>query len=98
MMVENIILWILTGIFVVLGVLMLVGKGDWAISGYNTASAEERAQYNIRRLRLIMGVTCLAMAVVMVLISLVENKMPILILSIIFIFPAIILSNTWAKN
>lgn len=98
MNVEMITLGVLTGVFVVLGVLILIGKGDWAISGYNTASTEERAQYNIRRLRLIIGVLCLIMAVVMVLASVFENPTPILVLSIVFIFPAIILSNTWAKN
>ena len=91
-------LWVLTGVFVALGVLILVGKGDWAISGYNTASAEERAQYNIRRLRLIMGLTCLIMAVVMALASVVDNPAPIFIGSFISIIPAIVLSNTWAKN
>ena len=31
--------------------LIVAGKGDALIAGYNTASAEERASYNMKRLR-----------------------------------------------
>ncbi|MBO5806021.1 MAG: DUF3784 domain-containing protein [Tidjanibacter sp.] len=80
-------------------VLIIVGKGDWLISGYNTASAEERAQYNIRRLRLVMAVTMLIVTIAVLLSAFAPNgerwlitiTIPTAILTLLF-------SNTWAKN
>lgn len=95
---EIITLWWLAALFALFGILILIGKGDWLISGYNTASAEERAQYNIRRLRLVMGITCLAMGVVMLLAPIVKYEMFILVTTLPIVIPALILSNTWAKN
>lgn len=44
-------------------ILILIGKGDDLIAGYNTASKEERAKYDIGRLRKVSGygllLTCL---------------------------------------
>ena len=46
---------IVAAIFVIMGVVILLGKGDNLIAGYNTASQKERAQYNIKRLRGLIG-------------------------------------------
>jgi hypothetical protein len=46
-----IVLIIIAAILVIMGVVILIGKGDNFIAGYNTASEEERAQYNVKRLR-----------------------------------------------
>lgn len=95
---EIITLWWLAALFALFGILILIGKGDWLISGYNTASAEERAQYNIRRLRLVMGITVLIIGGVMAIAPFFEPRMIILIAIIPITIPALILSNTWAKN
>lgn len=81
-----------------MGILILVGKGDWAISGYNTASAEEKAQYNIRRLRLITGITSLAVAVIMVLDAVLHLRWLIFATVLPLCILVLILGNTWAKN
>ena len=36
------IVWIVFAIFAVLSIILLSGHGSWFISGYNTASKEER--------------------------------------------------------
>ena len=41
--------------FVVLGIIVLAGKGDMLIAGYNTAPKEEKEKVNIKRLRLLIG-------------------------------------------
>ena len=46
---------IIASIFVVLGIIVLAGKGDMLIAGYNTASKEEKEKVNIKRLRLLIG-------------------------------------------
>ncbi len=50
-----IILMIVAVFLVIMGVVVLIGKGDNLIAGYNTASKEERAKYNIKRLRGLIG-------------------------------------------
>ena len=41
-----IIVYILAALFLIMGILVIMGKGDNLIAGYNTASQEERAAYN----------------------------------------------------
>ncbi|MBR4227934.1 MAG: DUF3784 domain-containing protein, partial [Bacteroidales bacterium] len=45
------ILIIVAALLLVMGIIIIIGKGDNLIAGYNTASKEERAKYNIKRLR-----------------------------------------------
>lgn len=85
-------------ILVALGILILIGKGDWAISGYNTASPEEKAQYNIRRLRLLTGLTLLVVAVIMVLDAVLHLRWLIFATVLPLCILVLILGNTWAKN
>ena len=42
------IVWIVFVIFAVLSIVLLSGHGSWFISGYNTASKEEKKKYVIR--------------------------------------------------
>lgn len=41
---------VVAGIFLVLGTVFAFGKGAFLIAGYNTASAEEKAQYDEKKL------------------------------------------------
>ena len=61
-------------VFFIIGIVILIGKGDWLIAGYNTASEEERSDWliagyntaseeerkkvNIVRLRIVMAIIC----------------------------------------
>ena len=38
-------------IFAVLSIVLLSGHGSWLISGYNTASKEEKAKYNEKTMK-----------------------------------------------
>lgn len=49
-----------TILFVPLILLILSGRGDNLIAGYNTASEKEREQYHIKRLRLVIAGIMLA--------------------------------------
>lgn len=59
--------FIIVGIVILMlitfSIFILIGKGDDLIAGYNTASKEERAKYDIGRLRKVSGygllLTCL---------------------------------------
>ena len=51
-------------IMFVLGIVILSGKGDNLIAGYNTASDEERRKVNIKRLRIVVAGICILSPVV----------------------------------
>lgn len=40
----------ITGLFVLLGVIFALGKGADLIAGYNTASAQEKEKYDVKKL------------------------------------------------
>ncbi len=42
------IVWIVFAIFAVLSIILLSGHGSWFISGYNTASNEEKEKYDVQ--------------------------------------------------
>lgn len=88
----------ITALLVVMGIVILLGKGDMLISGYNTASPEERAQYNIRRLRLVMGIGIIAVAGVVLLDAFLNLRWLIIATVLPISILIVILSNTWAKN
>ena len=50
-----VIAYIIAALLVIMGIIVLLGKGDNLIAGYNTASPEEKAKINIKRLR---GLIC----------------------------------------
>ena len=45
-------------VFFIIGIVILIDKGDWLIACYNTASEEERKKVNIVRLRIVMAIIC----------------------------------------
>ncbi len=98
-MIKSIIIGI---VFIVLAVIILMGKGDKLIAGYNTASEEERQQINIKRLRLLVAITCLASTVLCFCMPFIgENIVAELTATGIFlliILVIVILANTWAKT
>ena len=91
-----------TILFVPLILLILSGRGDNLIAGYNTASEKEREQYHIKRLRLVIAGIMLATTILFWIPILMNNKDPYKLIVLIGMFPVcfigIILANTWAKK
>ena len=96
-----IVLIIIAAILLIMGIIILIGKGDNLIAGYNTASEEEKSQYNIKRLRGLIGSLLIILAPTMFLLHR-ESTMTTTwsFLAIVFILSIIvvILANTWAKK
>ena len=96
-----IVLIIIAAILVIMGMLILIGKGDNLIAGYNTASEEEKAQYNVKRLRGLIGGLLMVLAPMMFLLN-GENTMAATWSFCAFVFVlcivVVILANTWAKK
>ena len=61
---------IVAALCAIMGIIVLLGKGDFLIAGYNTASDKEKEKYNIHRLRFVVGVVLLAIACLMPLLLL----------------------------
>ena len=82
--------------------LILIGKGDDLIAGYNTASKEERAKYDIGRLRKVSGYGLLLTCLPTGLLPLAEMSDIIfwssMISMIIIAIVVTILANTYARR
>lgn len=81
----------------ILAILFFIGKGDNLISGYNTASEEEKELYNIKRLRLVMGVFCLLMAGLIAFIDAIGVGIFVIIMTLMVV-PLLVLCNTWCMK
>ena len=92
---------IVAALCAIMGIIVLLGKGDFLIAGYNTASDKEKEKYNIHRLRFVVGVVLLAVACLMPLLLLkVGNVFKALFSGIVVVLciAAVVLVNTWAKK
>ena len=98
-MIVSIVLAIL---FLVLAIVLLMGKGDMLIAGYNTASEEERAKVDIKRLRIVMAILMVITAAFCAILPLIgDNKDSLLVAIAIFIaitVVGVIFANTWTKK
>jgi len=93
---QFILLLIISLIVLVLAIIILTGKGDNLIAGYNTSTEEEKERYNIKRVRICIGGVLLILSPIMLLFAdnfvlLIAVVPPLSILSVI-------LANTWAKK
>ena len=96
-----IVLIIVAAILVIMGIIILIGKGDNLIAGYNTASKEERSQYNIKRLRGLIGGILVVLAPMMLLLLREESlaaTFSFVALTFVVCIVVMILANTWAKK
>ena len=96
-----IVLIIVAAILLIMDIVVLIGKGDNLIAGYNIASKEEKSQYNIKRLRGLIGGLLIVLAPMMVLL-LGEESMTaawsFVAYTFVLTIVVLILANTWAKN
>ena len=96
-----IVVYIIAAILVIMGILVLIGKGDHLIAGYNTASPEEKAQVHIKRLRGLIGGFVIVIAPLMC-IFLREGTLAatwsFVALTTVLCIILLILANTWAKK
>ena len=88
-------------LLLVMGIIILIGKGDNLIAGYNTAPKEERAEYDIKRLRGLIGGLLIVLAP-MTFFTLKEGAMAatwsFIALTFVLSIVVVILANTWAKK
>lgn len=92
----------LAAIFFIYAYLVVKGRGDRFIAGYNTASEEEKAQVNIKRLRILVALTSVLTGAFCCLIPIIANNNAVVIgatvVLLVFGLLVVILANTWARK
>lgn len=99
MNVSFIIAIVASFVVLIIVTLILLGRGDWLISGYNTSTKEERSKYNIVRLRVLTSVSMLLLLIFVWLFEILDVGNIVyssVILSIAII--SAILQYTWARR
>ncbi len=98
------IVWIVFIIIAVLSIVLLSGHGSWFVSGYNTASKEEKEKYNEKKLCRIMGIGMFVIAILILIMGLLEDVLPAFFIYIalgivlVDIVVIIILGNTICRK
>ena len=96
-----IVLIIVSVLLLIMGMVILFGKGDNLIAGYNTASKEEMSQYNIKRLRGLIGGMLILLAPLTVIMLGKESMIwmsSYVVLNFVLCIVVLILANSWAKT
>ncbi len=97
---EDVIVLIVVPILLLcLAVVTLMGRGDWMISPIRRMSAEERAKYNLVRVRVVSAVLLIYIAVALPLLYYLQATKYVMLA--VIIPPAIlhfILFYTWCKR
>ena len=100
-MADSIITIVIAAIIAILGIVILIGKGDNLIAGYNTASEDEKKKYYIKRIRGLIGGLLVAVAILCFWLMRGQSLSAIMafaVLSTVLAVIAITLANTWAKK
>lgn len=90
---KILVLLCVTALFLAMSILILAGKGDWLIAGFNLASKKEKEKVNIKRVRLVAGITLLVLIPIICIDSIFKTWLiiPICIVEIV-------LANTWCMK
>lgn len=87
---------------VALAIVILKGRGDVLIAGYNTASKEKQEKYNIKRLRIVVAAMILFVPALGLVAACLDDitgiTLDILPVLLIVVVAGIILANTWCKK
>lgn len=94
MKLENIYLLVMTLAFCVIGIMMLLGKADFAIKKH----IRESGKYNIPRLRVIYAMSLFLIGIVTTLVLYGINEMVTLFVIVPVAIILIALQYTWAKK
>ena len=84
-------------ICLVFSILIFIGKGDFLIAGYNTASKEEKEQYHTKRIRIVLGTCFLLLAGLTALRDTIGATAMFIAIGIVLV-ATLILANTWTKK
>lgn len=91
---------IITALLLIMGIVILAGKGDMLIAGYNTASKAEREKVDINKLRRLIGGVSIVIGLLCLL--LLEQSLTSILAfggaTFVLTIVTVILANTWAMK
>lgn len=90
--------FVISTIIIIFAIVILTGKGDDLIAGYNTASEEKRKKVNIKRLRLLTSAMLFLASIFFCAVPFIRKNEVIYLVSPIVLICFLILANTWAKK
>jgi hypothetical protein len=70
------IAWIIVVGLAAISVVIFIGKADFLIAGYNTSSKQKKEEYNVSRLRKILGAGLFVITIIVALIVFFEGELP----------------------
>ncbi len=70
------IVWVVFFILTIMSITLLLGHGSWLIAEYNTASKEEKAKYNEKKLCRVMGIGMTIITLLILIAELFEKVLP----------------------
>ena len=70
------IVWVVFFILTLMSITLLLGHGSWLIAGYNTASKEEKAKYNEKKMCRVMGIGMTIITLLILIAKLFEEVLP----------------------
>ena len=92
---------VISAILIFFAIVIMTGKGDDLIAGYNTASEEKRKKVNIKRLRLLTSAILFLASIFLCAMTFIRNNEVLnaaCIILIVILICFVILANTWAKK
>ena len=95
-----IVIIIIAVLMAIMGIVVLAGKGDMLIAGYNTASKAEREKYDIKRLRLVIGILLILVGLLCLLLldESLDAGLAFTCAVLLLTAVTVALANTWAKK
>lgn len=83
-------IWMIALLFACISIIFFMGKGSFLIAGYNTASKEEKARYDEKKLCKVMGIGTSIITVALVLSAFGKTEMTtisvvLILLAVVFI-------------
>ena len=99
MVMGYIVIYAIMALMIAMGIVILAGKGDGLIAGYNTASSKEREKVNIKRLRLLVAIVLFLSGALIPLLTLeLMGGIAYAVIIMMACFVVVYLANTWAMK
>lgn len=98
------VLWIVSGVFLIISIVLISGHGENLIAGYNTASKEEKSRYNTKKLCRVVGAGLLIITLMILAMGIWETALPasfstvFLLVTVTDCIVIIILANTICRR
>lgn len=108
-MIGEVVLVIMSMIFGIIGIFLFHGKGAWMISGYNTASKEERQKYDEKKLCRATSVICFVNSAMLCILAYLcyqvdiglmkeEELIPFVVIFIVVVIVSVIATNIYVEK